>query len=131
MARKTLVDKLNEAISGILSQYADEIDQNVGEIAVAIGKKGVQALKSASRETFPNGTGAYASGWKQQVTTDRTGTVVTIYNEHPGKPHLLENGHVCRNGTGRTFGRVPGHPHIKPVADELVETFEREVTSKL
>lgn len=136
MARKTAMDKLNTAIADILSTYADDITGNVSEIAKDMGRKGAQALKQKSKETFPvqpggKITGEYAKGWKSQSREGRTGTVVTIYNSHPALPHLLEYGHVTRNGTNRSFPRTPGHEHIKPVADELIETFEREVKSKL
>ena len=131
MARKTAIDKLTDAISGILEEYAEEIDKNVGEIAEQMGKKGAQALKSKSRETFPKGTGEYAKGWKSQVNRGRLYTTATIYNDHYSMPHLLENGHVIRNGTGRVYGEVRGHEHIAPIADEIVETFEREVVGKL
>ena len=131
MANKTPIDKLNSAISGILNDYADEIGQNVGEIAVQMGKKGVQALKSKSRTALKTHTGEYARGWKMQTNQGRLSTSVTIYNDHPGLPHLLEYGHAIRNGTGRVYGEVQGREHIKPVADTLVETFEREVLEKL
>lgn len=136
MARKTPVDKLNTAISKILTDYAGNIGQNVDEIAVEMGKRGAQALREKSRATFPvrpgrKITGDYARGWSYKKNGDRLSTTVTIFNEHPALPHLLEYGHVTRNGTGRTFPRTPAHEHIKPVADELVSTFEREVLGKL
>ena len=65
------------------------------------------------------------------MNKQRLSTTVTIYNDHPGLPHLLEYGHVTRNGTKQTFPPTPAHQHIAPVAEELVETFEREVVSKL
>ncbi|MBR7187094.1 MAG: hypothetical protein IKD53_00915 [Clostridia bacterium] len=129
MARKLALDKLNEAIAGILNEYAGEIAGNVGEIAAQMGQKGAQALRQKSRETVDGSE--YAKGWKSQTETGRTGTTAIIYNDHPGLPHLLEYGHVTRNGTGRTFPRTPAHEHIAPVADELTETFEREVLSRL
>lgn len=131
MAKKTAVDKLNEALNQILEDYAGELQGNMEEIAVAMGKKGVQALRQKSKETFPNGTGEYARQWRYSTEKSRTGATVIIYNGRPGLPHLLENGHVIRNGTRRTFGRVPGREHIKPVADSLVETFQREVLDKI
>ena len=135
-ARKTALDKLNAAVANILSQYADNISGNVSEIAREMGKKGAQALKQKSKETFPvkpgtKITGEYAKGWTYQAEDDHGKTKVTIYNKHPALPHLLEHGHVTRNGTNRTFPRTPGHEHIKPVADELIETFEREVASRI
>lgn len=131
MARKTPISQLNDALSGILSEYAEDIDGNLSQIVEEMGKKGAQALKKQSRQQFPKGSGAYASGWKAQVDRGRLNTTSTIYNEHPGLPHLLEYGHVTRNGTGRVYGSVPGREHIQTVADELVQTFENEVMAKL
>lgn len=130
MAKKTPVDKLNSAISDILDEYVEDLRGNLDSIVPEIGKKGVQALKASARRAV-NGTGEYARGWKSQVERTRTGTSVVIYNEHPGLPHLLEHGHVTRNGTGREYPQTPAHEHIEPVAEELIETFEREVVSKL
>lgn len=136
MARKTALDKLNEAIAGMLNEYGEDVGKNVGEIAERIGKEGVKALRRKSRETFPvkkgrKTTGNYARGWKVQIEKERLKTTATIYNEHPALPHLLENGHTTKNQTGKTYRRTPGYPHIAPVEKELVETFEREVLRKL
>lgn len=131
MAGKTPIDKLNSAISAILQEYGDEVGENVGAIAEAMGKKGVQALRQESRRQFPKGTGEYAKGWKAQTNRQRLSTTVTIYNDHAGLPHLLEYGHVVRNGTDRVYPSTPGREHIKPVADMLVEEFERGVVENL
>lgn len=131
MANRTPVDKLADAISGILDQYEGEVRDNLGEITTQIGKKGVQALRRASKDALKTDTGKYVRGWKTQVEKGRLGTTVIIYNEHPGLPHLLEYGHVSRNGTGRTYGEVPGHEHIQPVAEELVRDFEKKVVEAL
>lgn len=134
MARKTAIDKLNQAISGILSEYAEDIQGNVDQIAEQMGKKGVQALRKEARRVLKpskSGKSEYARGWKMQVEKGRLSTTITIYNDHPALPHLLEYGHVTRNGTGRTYAPTPAHEHIAPVEKELVETFEREVVAKL
>ena len=131
MARKTPLDQMADAISSILDEYKDSIDENVGEIVTQLGRKGAQALKKESRQAFPKGTGEYAKGWKSQVERGRVNTTAVIYNEHPALPHLLEYGHVTRNGTDRIYGEVQGREHIEPVADNLAETFEREVMSRL
>ena len=131
MAQKTPIDKLADAISGILEEYEGEISENVGEIAIQIGKKGVKALREQSRKKFKKETGEYAKGWNSQVNRGRLSTTVTIYNDHYSLPHLLEHGHATRNGTGRAYPPTPGREHIAPVADEVVETFEREVVDKL
>ncbi len=131
MARKTPLEQLSTAIGDILTEYAEDIDQNVGQIAEEMGRKGVQALRKQSKSALDTGSGDYARGWKSAVERTRTGTTVTIYNTQPGLPHLLEHGHVTRNGTGRVYPRTPAHEHIAPVEQELVETFQREVVDKL
>ena len=127
MARKTPVEKLNAAIAKVLSDYADEVEKNFGPVTRQLGQKGVTALRNASRETFPGGTGKYANGWKAAYDDARMGATVTIYNaDQPGLAHLLENGHLMRNGK-----RWPGRPHIGPVEERLIEQFTREVLDKL
>ena len=134
MARKTPVDKLADAISDILEEYGEEVTENVGEIADQMAVKGAQALRRKSKEAFPRGTWEYAEGWNAEKNGKKHRLLKepsVIYNDLYSLPHLLEHGHVIRNGTGRVYGKVPGREHIKPVADALAEAFEREVVSKL
>lgn len=129
MAQKTALDKLNVAISKIVNEYADDVNADVVEIANRIGQTGVNALRANSRAAIRGKK--YASGWRKQMETTRTGVTVTLYNIMPSLPHLLEHGHATRNGTGRTYAPTPAHPHIAPVEQMLVETFEREVIQRL
>ena len=136
MGRVTALDKLNSTINAMLTDYAAEVQHDVDEVAKKLGKAGANALRQKSREVFPvdkkrKTTGKYAQGWTYTVDSQRLSTSVTIYNKHPGMPHLLENGHVTRNGTGRVFTQTPAHPHIAPVAEEIAEKFPKEVLSKL
>ena len=65
----------------------------------------------------------YGKGWTSQFETGRLSYQGVIYNKDlPGLPHLLEHGHAKRGG-----GRVDGRVHIKPVEDEIVKKFEKEV----
>lgn len=116
---------------GILNEYGDDIKANLDTITKKSGAEGAKALRRKSREVFQSKDGEYAKGWKYEFRKTRRYAKTTVFNEHYSLPHLLEHGHVSRNGTGRTFGQVPGREHIQPVADDLVETFEREVVSKL
>ena len=134
MAAKTPIDKLGDAIAGILDEYADQVNASVGEIAEKLAKKGTQTLRNVSKSEFKGGTGKYAKGWSVETTGKRHRQLEqssVIYNKHPGMPHLLEYGHVIRNGTNRVYGKVPGREHIAPVEEKLVETFVKEVMAKL
>lgn len=134
MARKTPIDKLDDAINEILEDYVDQVSTSVGEIAEAMAKKGAQTLRSVSRRGFPKGTGTYAKGWTVETKRTRHKQLEkfsTIYNEHAGMPHLLENGHRNVDKMKVEHGRTPAHPHIARVEEKLVEAFEREVLRKL
>lgn len=133
---KTPVDKLNKAIQRVLQKYANDVTHDVEAVAVKMGQRGAAALREKSAQTFPvikthKITSNYAKGWTFAKEGTRLGATVTIYSKVPGLPHLLEYGHVCRNGTERTYDRVPGYEHIKPIAEELETTFEREVLGKI
>lgn len=134
MAKKVTVGALESAVKLILNDYADEINANLDTITREIVQKGAQALRNESAAKF--GTvkkrkEKYAKTWTSAFETNRISRQGVIYNTQPGLPHLLENGHVSRNGTGRTFGFVPGREHIAKVEKELERLFEQEVRSKL
>lgn len=129
MARKstlTPIDKLNTKITGILQEYADDISLNMAVATRAVAKAGETALRQNSRSEFKQHSGKYARGWKSQVTQTRMSTSAVLYNDHPGLPHLLENGHAQRGG-----GRTEGRPHIAPVEEQIVQLFEKEVERKI
>lgn len=129
MARKTSIDKMNDALASILERYGDDVRADLKKVTKEVGNQGAKTLRNKSRKMF-NGDD-YVKGWKCKTTESATAISATIYNEHFGLPHLLEHGHVTRNGTGRVFQPTPPHEHIAPVAEELVETYEREVLARL
>lgn len=123
-ARKVTADNLAEAIAEILDEYGDETDKHIDEITAQVAKKGVQALRSAS--SVFNGT-KYKSGWAVDYTITRYSKSAHIWNKKvPGLPHLLENGHLLRNGR-HSNGRV----HIKPIEDQLTREFFNQLEHKL
>ena len=134
MAKKLTADKLGDAIRDVLNEYGEEVKDNLGVITKEVTKKGVQSIKTESRATFgqvKKRKKKYANTWTSRTETGRISAQGIIYNTQAGLPHLLEHGHVSRNGTGRTFGTVPGREHIAKVENELIETFQRELQSRL
>ena len=132
MARKTPIDQLNSAIAGILNEYAGEVGDNLSRITEEIGKKGRQALRRESKVKLVTHTGKYAKGWQVKITKERLKTTATIYNDHYALPHLLEYSHDVKNKKdGPVIGQTKPHPHIAPIADELVKAYQKEVLDKL
>lgn len=127
---KTALERFSDDIAGILEEYADDVRGNLEEITKAVGKKGAKAVQAQAKAVV--GGKKYASGWTSQVEVTRLGATATIYNKsQPGLAHLLEHGHVSRNGTGRTFDPVDGREHIAPVEEELVNEFQKELEKRL
>lgn len=132
MAKRSPIDKLKENVAKILEEYQADVEGSVAEISQELAKKGAQALRSESAQKF--GNYAYAKGWTVETGNKAHRQVYfssVIYNKTPGLPHLLEHGHVTRNGIGRVYKPTPAHEHIAPIESELISTFEREVKSKL
>lgn len=130
-SRKTTIDKLDDAVNKILAEYQGSIEENLDIITKQMGQKGATALRNQSRQSLEQHTGNYAKGWTYGFRKTRRYANVTIYNDHYSLPHLLEHGHLIKNGTGRVYGTVKGREHIKPIADEIVSKYQEEVISKL
>lgn len=133
MAKLTL-ENFEKEMEKLLAEYSEDVKSNLDEATKKVMKEGVKLLRSESKAKF--GTSdkrdkKYATSWTTQFETGRMSTQGTIYNTEAGLPHLLENGHVSRNGTGRTLGSVKGREHIAPVDEKIATAFEREVKSKL
>lgn len=126
MAKKIPIDRLSAEINKILTEYGEEVQQNVDEAAAKVTKAGVRAIRSNASGTF-GGSGKYAKGWTSKFEKGRMSSQGIIYNGAvPGLPHLLEHGHANRNG-----GRTAGRPHIAPVEQKLIEDFEKKVKAAI
>lgn len=132
MTRKTPIDRMNKAIMDELNKYGDDIQANLDAITKKAGAEGAKALRRKSKSVFPGGSGEYASGWKYEFRKTRRYAKTTVFNEHYSLPHLLEHPHTIKNQkNGPVYGQTAPHVHIKPVEEELVDTYEREVLRKL
>lgn len=125
MAVKISADQLGAEIAKILNEYEGEVVKSIPEITEKVAKKGVVALKNASKSSF-NGN-EYWKGWKATSEPVIGGAKVTLHNAKlPGLPHLLEHGHAKVGG-----GRVNGRAHIAPVEQNLVKEYERSIINEL
>ena len=126
MAKKSSIETLAADIRKILAEYGDDIAENMAEVTRELGKKGAKAVRAGARSSVKGKD--YASGWTSQFEQGRLSSKATIYNRNePHLAHLLEHGHVSRNGTGRTFGTVPGREHIAPVEKDLIAEYKRQI----
>lgn len=107
---------LRDVVQDYLKEYGMEALDVVFTEIDGVAKESVKRLKSASKQFKGKD---YAKGWAKKVEKGRLSSVATVYGRKPtySIAHLLEYGHVTKNGTGRVFDRTPGHEHIAPVND--------------
>lgn len=130
MPRKKVVplERLNTEINAILDEYEEDVSSSVKKTVQSVAQKAAKAVR-AEAKVFRGSR--YRKGWSYRFKTlkDKVDFQAIIYNKDRYQlAHLLEKGHVSRNGTGRTFGFVSGRPHIKPVEEMVAnELYQRIV----
>lgn len=118
------------SLSSQLVKILDEYDREVHEVAEkeiqSTARAAAKKLRSESPKDSPH-VKHYAEGWS---TKKIEGGMVAYNRNKPQLTHLLENGHVIRNGKGE-YGRAPAIKHIKPVEEwannEVVERIEAKL----
>lgn len=132
MARRKTVKPidLDKAIEAVLAEYGEEVYKVLGVAVKDVSDEAVRKLEQVT-QFAPNGhpTGAYSRDWV--ADDEKTGRLTqkrVVHNlGHYRLTHLLEKGHVSRNGTGRTFGFVKAYPHIKPVEEWAQDELPKQV----
>lgn len=122
------------AVADALAEYSTSaisaVDLSIDEVA----EQAEQKLKSV-RRFAPDGnpSGKYSNDWETETyKTGRFSTKAVVYNvENYRLTHLLEFGHVTRNGTGRTFDPTPAYPHIAPVNDWVHDEIIKQIQRRL
>lgn len=130
-----VIDIRNE-IMKILEQDEKIAGEVTREVLKKTGKEAAQKLRNSSKALFePSGKHdkKYYQGWTSTTEEGRLQTETIVYGKSGTSQlaHLLEYGHVSRNGTGRTFKPVQGKEHIAPVERWATETAHNEILRKL
>jgi len=121
-------EQLAAELSKILEEYADEVERTSAECVRKVARAGAKTLRKVS----PRLSGKYAAGWTFKAEVRRLDASAVVYDgKAPGLAHLLEHGHVTRNGTGRTYPRTPAHPHIAKVEEQIARDFEKQIRISL
>lgn len=120
MSKNSLLD-----INDILNDYSHDIQEEITVETIRIAKEGQSKLRRTSPVNRKNTShkGRYAKGWKVKTEKGRNFVNCTIYNSTDYQlTHLLENGHLTKNGK-----KTIPIKHIEPVHKECVENYEKGV----
>lgn len=109
-------------IKEILNDYSLDIQEGISDAVIKVAKDGANKLKTTTN-TYHVRTGEYNKGWKVTTKKGRWETTSVIHNKIYMLTHLLENGHVTRNGRSKTRA----FKHIAPVESTCIKDYEREV----
>ena len=118
-----------DAIAQALLDYDQDVTDGLKKDVKAAAKEVVADVKSSS----PKRTGKYAKGWGVKTAYESNDDIcVVVHNKTNWQlTHLLENGHACKNGTGRKYPNVKAYPHIKQAEEKAIEKLGNKVKVRI
>jgi len=105
-------------ITQAVREYTADVVEEIDRQAIKIANKTVKELKRTSPRRFHGGR-HYADGWGRRKVD---GAQVVYNKTKPGLTHLLEHGHLMRNGD-----RTRAFPHIFPAEQTAIKAYEKAV----
>jgi len=130
MDKKVKPESLQSVLMNYLNNYREDIQEDVEEVTDTITKEAKQELIQSSREKFKlhGREQPYYKGWSVKLQTrNKLKYHKVIWNKTNYQlTHLLEFGHVTRNG-----GRTKAVPHIRPVEEKYKVEFVDKLENKI
>lgn len=118
------MSELDEALEEVLDNYATDLRSAIN----ADTEAAAQRLKKAISAEAPVKTGKQKKSWR--ITKEYLGGVdlkTVVHSTDYRKVHLLENGHVTRNGLTRT---KPTY-YVSRNAERIIQEYEQMVAETI
>lgn len=115
-------DDLAKALSDACKEFTDEVKEKVENKVNQIAEETVEEVKSLAPVYHGKSKkitkGRYKRSWKYKIDKERGSINAVVYasGKQYNLTHLLENGHLNRDGTSRS----KAFPHIS-IADENMQ----------
>ena len=118
------MSELDEALTNVLTNYATDLREAIN----ADTEAAAQRLKKAISADAPVKTGKQKKSWR--IAKEYLGGVdlkTVVHSTDYRKVHLLENGHVTRDGTTRT---KPTY-YVSSNAERIIKEYEEQVAETI
>lgn len=115
---------LDEALDDVLTNYATDLREAINADTEAAAQK----LRKAIQAEAPVKTGKQKKSWR--IAKEYLGGVdlkTVVHSTDYRKVHLLENGHVTRNGVTRTRATY----YVSSNADRIIKEYEEQVAETI
>lgn len=113
-----MAQDITSLITQALKEYTTDVVEEIDRQAIKIANATVKELKQTSPRRTHGGR-HYADGWAR---TKVDGNQVVYNKAKPGLTHLLEKGHLMRNGK-----MSKKYPHIFPAEEKATADYEKAV----
>lgn len=130
MADMITPEELAQTLADYCRGYTEEIKEAVGQGIEKIGEEAVQEIKEIAPvyagENTGTPKGAYKRSWTYRIDKERGVINVTVHvkGKNYRLTHLLENGHLNRDGTTRSRA-IPhisiANKHAQEKAEKLIK----------
>lgn len=114
----------DDALEGVLDNYATDLREAINADTEAAAQK----LRKAIQAEAPVKTGKQKKSWR--IAKEYLGGVdlkTVVHSTDYRKVHLLENGHVTRNGVTRTRATY----YVSINADRIIKEYEEQVAETI
>ena len=118
---------IQKEVEQALKEYSVDVANAVNEVLPDVGKEAAKKLRKTAPRRKKGGD--YAKGWTSKYEQHRLEGTVIIYGKSKTYPlaHLLEYGHLTRNGKRRTKAIT----HIAPVEEWAVKEATEKVIRRI
>lgn len=120
----TTINNLDEAIADVLEDYSTAICETVNEQT----EKAANQLKKDISADAPVKTGKQRRSWR--VTKEKVAgldLLAVVHSTDYRKVHLLENGHLTRNGVTRT----KAIRYVSKNEEKIIEQYQQDVVNAI
>lgn len=122
-------------LSDILKQYSGDVLDDLRDVSEEVGKEAAAKLKQATAGNNGAQWKHYPRTWASTIEEHRLTVNAVVHNtKYYRLAHLLEHGHVVKNGYGyprRGKSTVAGHEHIAPVDEWAQEAVQEKMEERI